>query len=149
MKRFFLLSALSLLILSIPALAQRSIEQNLEGDPILEADARHNLDVAWQAFKPKRAYKQVLLRFEETYAAHPEFSRMEEFYYLAGMSSYYLSRNEGRQKVDLTKERELERYEPAKLREEAKAYLATLLEKFPETKYRPEVERTIKELDSK
>ncbi len=147
MKRTLLSLAFAILIFSVPTLAQRNIEPAIERDPILETDALHNLDVAWQAFKPKRAYKQVLLRFEETYAAYPDFSRMEEFIYLAGMSSYYLSKNEGRQKVDLKQERERERYEPAKLREEAQAYLATLLEKYPETKYRSEVERILKELD--
>ena len=52
--------------------AQRNIDPAIDRDPILEADAKHNLDVAWQAFKPlKKAYKQVLMRFEETFAAYP------------------------------------------------------------------------------
>src|SRR5690606_11353343 len=105
-------------IFSMTAAAQRNIAPAVELDPILEADANHNLDVARQAFGPRKAYKQVLLRFEETFAAHPEFSKMEEFLYMAGMSSYYLSKNEGRQKVNLKVEREREKYAPEKLREE-------------------------------
>ena len=133
-------------IFSITASAQRSITPAVELDPILEADANHNLDVARQAFGPRKAYKQVLLRFEETFAAHPEFSKMEEFLYMAGMSSYYLSKNEGRQKVNLKVDREREKYAPEKLREDAVAYLSMLIEKYPETRFKDEVERTIKEI---
>jgi len=133
-------------IFSMTAAAQRNIAPAVELDPILEADANHNLDVARQAFGPRKAYKQVLLRFEETFAAHPEFSKMEEFLYMAGMSSYYLSKNEGRQKVNLKVEREREKYAPEKLREDAVAYLSMLIEKYPETRYKDEVERTVKEI---
>jgi outer membrane protein assembly factor BamD (BamD/ComL family) len=87
-----------------------------------------------------------LLRFEETFAAHPDFSKMDEFFYLAGMSSYYLSRNEGRQKVDLENEREREKYEPQKLRDEAVMYLTFLLERNPESRYRTEAIRILRTL---
>ncbi len=116
-------------------------------DPILEADATHNLDVARQAFGPARkAYKQVLLRFEETYAAYPDFSKIDEFLYLAGMSSYYLSKNEGRQKVNLKVEKERERFNPERLREDAVAYLSLMLKQNPESKYKDEAQQIVKEL---
>ena len=106
-----------------------------------------NLDVAWQGFGPARkAYKQVLGRFEETYAAYPEFSKIDEFLYLAGMSSYYLSKNEGKQKVNLNLEREREKYDPQRLRENAVAYLSMMLERNPESKYRENAEKVLKEL---
>jgi len=79
--------------------AQKQIEPQIQRDPILEADAKHNLEVAQQYFKLKKAYKAVLLRFEETFAAYPDFSKMDEFLYYAGMSSLYLSENKGKQKV--------------------------------------------------
>jgi len=124
------------------AIAQRNVQPAF--DPILEQDAKHNLDVAWQAFGPARkAYKQVLLRFEETFAAYPEFSGMDEFLYLAGMSSYYLSRNEGKQKVNLKNGRDRVRYAPERLREDAVAYLSGLIEKYPETPRRAEAEKTL------
>src|ERR1700748_1938046 len=83
------------------AAAQRSPQPAVDRDPLLEADANHNLDVARQGFSPlKKAYKQVIYRFEETYVAYPEFSKMDEFLYLAGMSSFYLAENKGKQKVD-------------------------------------------------
>jgi outer membrane protein assembly factor BamD (BamD/ComL family) len=124
------------------AVAQRNVQPAF--DQLREQDAKHNLDVAWQAFGPARkAYKQVLLRFEESFAAYPEFSGMDEFLYLAGMSSYYLSRNEGKQKVNLKNKRERERYTPERLREDAAAYLSSLIEKYPDTPRRPEAEKTL------
>ena len=142
----FILTIAAVGLFTMTAAAQRNIAPAVELDPILEADANHNLDVARQAFGPRKAYKQVLLRFEETFAAHPEFSRMEEFLYMAGMSSYYLSKNEGRQKVNLKVEREREKYAPEKLREDAVAYLSMLIEKYPDTRYKDEVEQTVKEI---
>ena len=123
--------------------AQRNVAPAIDRDPILETDAKHNLDVAWQAFQLKKAYKGVLMRFEETFAAYPQFSKMDEFLYLAGMSSYYLSENKGKQKVDLKSEKEKEKFAPAKLREDAVAYLSMLVAKHPESKYRDEAEKTL------
>ena len=60
---------------------------------------------------------------------------MEEFLYMAGMSSFYLSENKGKQKVDLKNDKEKDKFAPAKLREDAKAYLSMLIEKNPESKY--------------
>jgi outer membrane protein assembly factor BamD (BamD/ComL family) len=136
------------LILASSASAQRNIEQAIDRDPILEQDAKHNLDVAKQAFLLKKAYKGVLMRFEETFAAYPEFSKMDEFLYLAGMSSYYLSENKGKQKVDLKSEKEKDKFAPAKLREDAIAYLSLLIEKHPQSQYRDEAEKTLKQLKS-
>lgn len=130
------------------AFAQRNIEQAIDRDPVLEQDAKHNLDVAWQAFRLKKAYKGVLMRFEETFAAYPSFSKMEEFLFLAGMSSYYLSENKGKQKVNLKLEKEKDKFAPAKLREDAGAYLNLMLEKNPQSQYRDEAERILKELQA-
>ncbi len=134
-------------LFSIPSVAQRNVTPAIERDPLLEADARHNLDVAWQAFGPARkAYKQVLLRFEETFAAYPDFSKMDEFLYLAGMSSYYLSKNEGKQKVNLKIEKEKEKYAPEKLRQDAVAYLSLMIDRNPDSQYRSNADRILKEL---
>ena len=141
----FSLIVLGLVTLSSPGFAQRSPTPAIDRDPILEQDAKHNLDVAWQAFGPaKKAYKQVLMRFEETYAAYPDFSKIDEFLYLAGMSSYYLSENKGKQKIDPKSAKEKEKYAPEKLKENALAYLSTLVDKYPDSKYRPDAETTLK-----
>src|SRR5215831_616197 len=117
MKKYVVTLFAGLFLFGIPALAQKNVTPAIDRDPVLEQDAKHNLDVAWQAFGPARkAYKQVILRFEETYAAYPDFSKMDEFLYLAGMSSYYLSENKGKQKVDLKSEKEKEKFAPEKLK---------------------------------
>lgn len=137
------------LLFSVPAIAQRNIEPKIDTDPVLEADAKHNLDVAKQYFLLKKAYKAVLMRFEETYAAYPAFSKMDEFLYYAGMSSYYLSQNKGKQKIDSKTEGDLARYSPKRLREDAQAYLAQLVEKYPESKFRADAEKTLKQFAAK
>ena len=132
--------------LSLTVVAQRNVTPAIDRDPVMEADARHNLDVAWQSYRLKKAYKGVLGRFEETYAAYPEFSRIDEFLYLAGMSSFYLSENKGKQKVDLKLEKEKEKFAPAKLKEDAVAYLSLIVEKYPQSQYRVDAGRTIAEI---
>jgi len=127
--------------------AQKQIKLQIQRDPILELDAKHNLEVAQQYFKTKKAYKAVLMRFEETFAAYPEFSKMDEFLYLAGMSSFYLSENKGKQKI--VTEEEKKKFAPAKLREDATAYLAQLVEKYPQSTFKVEAEKTLKTLEAK
>ena len=128
-------------------MAQRNIEPKIDRDPILEADAKHNLEVAQQYFKLKKAYKAVLMRFEETLAAYPDFSKMDEFLYYAGMSSFYLSDNKGKQKI--VSETEKKKFAPEKLREDAVAYLSMIVEKYPQSQYKDEAEKTLKELQAK
>lgn len=129
----FIFAVFAIAIFTNSVTAQRNVSPVL--DPVMEADAKRNLDVARQGFGPgKQAYKQVLLRFEETYAAYPEFTGMGEFLYMAGMSSYYLSENKGKQKVNLKSEREKERYDPERLRADAIAYLSIVIEKYPDIK---------------
>jgi len=146
-----LIFAISIIVLSATlTFAQRNVTPAIDRDPLMEADAKHNLDVAWQAFGPARkAYKQVLLRFEETFAAYPEFSKIDEFLYLAGMSSYYLAENKGKQKIDYKSEKEKAKFDPAKLREEAAMYLGMLVEKYPQSKYKAEAETTLTVLKAK
>ena len=149
MKFFISAIFLAFSLFVIPSAAQRNVTPAIERDPVLEKDAKHNLDVAWQAFTPlKQAYKQVIFRFEETYAAYPDFSKIDEFLYLAGMSSYYLSKNMGKQKVDLTLPKEKDKFAPQKLREEAEAYLAKMLELNPQSRFKEDAEKTLAELKS-
>jgi outer membrane protein assembly factor BamD (BamD/ComL family) len=74
---------------------------------------------------------------------------MDEFLYLAGMSSFYLSENKGKQKVDTKSEDEKKRFAPEKLREDATAYLAQLVEKYPQSQYKTEAEKALKTLEAK
>ncbi|MEO6589248.1 MAG: outer membrane protein assembly factor BamD [Pyrinomonadaceae bacterium] len=149
MKKAFLIFSFILLTFTSATFAQKQIELQVQRDPILESDAKHNLDVAQQYFKLKKAYKAVILRFEETFAAYPEFSKMDEFLYYAGMSSFYLSDNKGKQKVDLKSEKDKEKFAPAKMREDAKVYLSTLVDKYPQSIFKADAEKTLQELGAK
>ena len=142
----FLLAAF--VTLSSNVAAQRNVSPAV--DPVMETDAKHNLDVARQAFSPlKKAYKQVLLRFDETYAAYPDFSAMDEFLYMAGVSSYYLYEGKGKQPVNTKSEKEMKRFEPDRLKNDAMAFLSMIVDKYPQSKFRPDAEKTLNEIKSK
>src|SRR6266516_7863105 len=67
-------------------------------DPELEKDSLHNLEVARNYFKLKKAYVAALKRCEEIIAGNPNFARIEEVLFIAGESSLSLSNNKGKQK---------------------------------------------------
>ncbi len=148
MKKAFLIFGLFFSLFAFSAgntFGQQTPE--IERDPIMEADANHNLEVANNYYRTKKAYKAVLLRFEETFAAYPDYSKMDEFLYIAGMSSFYLSNNKGKQKIDVgLTEDEKKKYAPEKLREEATMYLTMLVEKYPNSKFKNDAAKTLKEL---
>ncbi len=146
-KAFLSLSFLFLLFTFSQAVkAQEPTVSPTLQDTIFEEDAEHNLNVARQYFKLKKAYKGVLMRFEETFAAYPQFSKMDEFLYIAGASSFYLSNNKGKQKVDFEDEDEKEKYAPERLRENAIAYLGSVVEQYPDSKFRKDAEKLLKKI---
>ncbi|HLM02857.1 MAG TPA: outer membrane protein assembly factor BamD [Pyrinomonadaceae bacterium] len=150
-KTFLFLSFIACLFAFSPAavFAQKQIEQKDVRDPVLEADAMHNLEVARQAFRLRKAYKGVLMRCEEIIAANPAFSKLDEVLYLSGMSSYYLSINKGKQKVNPNFQQEKEKYAPEKLRDDAIIYFKQLIDLYPQSGFRAEAEKTLKLLEAK
>ncbi|HEY8558936.1 MAG TPA: outer membrane protein assembly factor BamD [Pyrinomonadaceae bacterium] len=152
MKKAFLLIGLFVSLFAFSAGAAYAQEtpapQDLPVDPLLEADAKANFEVAQTYFRTRKAYKAVLMRFEETFAAYPTYSKMDEFLYMAGMSSYYLSQNKGKQKLNTLADNDEERkkYTPEKLREDSAMYLSMLVEKYPNSKYKNDAQKTLKEL---
>ena len=151
MKKAFLIFSLFVCFFAFAAhsFAQKQVQPQTERDPILEADAKHNLEVAQNYFKLKKAYRAVLLRFEETFAAYPDYSKMDEFLYIAGMSSFYLSNNKGKQKLDAkATEDDKKKYDPVKLREDATMYLTMLVEKYPASKFKSDAQKTLKQLEA-
>jgi hypothetical protein len=66
-------------------------------DPELEKDSLHNLEVARNYFKLKKAYVAALKRLEEIIAGNPNFARIEEVYLMAGQSSLWLAEGKGKQ----------------------------------------------------
>ena len=152
MKKAILLFSFIFLMFSISTFAQdKNDKEQISLETLLERDAQHNLDVSWQYFKLKKAYKAALTRMEETIAAHPTFSKMDEVLYLSGMSSFYLSQERGRQKLKRLKlsEEEQEKYSPENLKESAIGYLGSLIEEYPDSKYVKKAKKTLKKLKPK
>lgn len=146
----FLSLGLCLLVFTSGAQAQKPVAPQIQRDSAMEIDSLHDLEVAWHSFKsPRNAYKAVLLRTEVILAAYPDFSKIEDVLYLTGMSSYYLSINKGKQKFESFTEDEKKKYAPEKMREDAGAFLTQLLKQFPNTKYKPEAEKTLKLIEPK
>src|SRR3954449_11340755 len=70
-------------------------------DPDLERDSLHNLEVARNYFKLKKAYVASLKRCEEIIAGNPNFAKIEEVLLMAGQSSLWLADKKGKQRPDL------------------------------------------------
>ncbi|HEX8396421.1 MAG TPA: hypothetical protein VF644_03180 [Pyrinomonadaceae bacterium] len=144
-----LFSAASSAQISVPLPQKKSEKQTI--NPI-EADALHNLDVAYQYFIKKRHIGALERSSEAIVAVESggiQFAKMDALLYYAGMSSYYLATGRGKQKIDLAKlsEENKKKYAPETLREEAIAYLSTLVEKYPQSKHKEEAAKVLKELE--
>ena len=70
-------------------------------DPDLEKDSLHNLEVARNYFKLKKAYVAALKRCEEIIAGNPNFTRIDEVLLMAGQSSLWLAESKGKQAPSL------------------------------------------------
>jgi hypothetical protein len=105
-----------------------------------EKDARHNLEVARHYFKMKKAYFASFKRAEELIAGYPDFTRMDEALYIAGMSGLYLAEGKGKQRPPALTPEDKEAYAPERLRAEARAYLTRLVRGYPESKFRKEAQ---------
>lgn len=87
-----LLVLVAVLALAIPVAAQRQpIAHPI--DPDLEKFAGHNLDVARQYFK-RKAYPGVVDRLEEVLGEYPEFTKIDEVYFLLGSSYVKLGKQD-------------------------------------------------------
>jgi len=106
-------------------------------DPDVEKESLHNLDVARQYFKLKKAYKASLDRCEEIIAGNPTFSKIDEVLFIAGESNLRLADEKGKQKV---------KTEPDKLREAARDYLSQLVHDYPQSKFRSQALDDLKPL---
>lgn len=146
MKKLLLLSSffmLALLMSAPVARAQgtnRGPDRTAVRDPEMEKDSLHNLEVAWQYFKLKKAYLASLKRCEEIIAGYPTFSKIDEVYYIAGVSSLRLAEGKGKQKqlpADITSD---------KLRDDAREYLSQVFYNFPDSKFRKEAEKELRAL---
>ncbi len=115
-------------------------------DTEVEKDALHNLEVARHYFKMKKAYFASFKRAEELIEGYPEFTRLDEALYIAGMSSLYLAEGKGKQKPPAALPGAEDVYAPEKLRGGARDYLTRLVKGYPESKFREEAEEVLARL---
>src|SRR5690348_15090564 len=107
MKRCFLwaMFVLAAFIVAVPAARAQGVRQGPDPatlrDPDLERDSLHNLEVARNYFKLKKAYVASLRRCEEIIAGNPNFAKIEEVLWMAGESSLSLAEKKGKQSPDL------------------------------------------------
>jgi Outer membrane lipoprotein len=107
-------------------------------DPELEKDSLHNLEVARNYFKLKKAYVAALKRCEEIIAGNPNFSRIEEVLLMAGQSSLSLAANKGKQNPNLYVSfdgGEKRTLTSEQFREMGRAYLKKLVNDYPNSPY--------------
>jgi outer membrane protein assembly factor BamD (BamD/ComL family) len=108
--------------------------------------ARHELEVARHYFKNKKAYYAAFKRCEELAAGYPEFYKIDEVLYMAGMSSLYLSEGKGKQKAPSTTADKSENLTPENLRATAREYLTRLVNDFPKSDYRKDAQEALARL---
>ncbi len=122
----------------------RSPDASTLRDADLEKDSLHNLEVAWQYFKLKKAYLASLKRAEEIVAGNPNFAKIDKTLYIAGMSNFYLSQNRGKQKMDSIPEKS--RQTPERYREEARNYLSQLVNNYPDSSFHKQALDALRDL---
>jgi outer membrane protein assembly factor BamD (BamD/ComL family) len=116
-------------------------------DPEMEKDALHNLEVARQYYKLRKAYVAALQRCEEVIAANPVFSRIDEILFIAGQSSLNLADSKGKQKSDQYVIHEGDKKSTLsadQFREKARDYLSQLVNSYPDSKFRSEALESLK-----
>lgn len=142
MKKFLLSGLLALTVACGAAAAQqgektgsrREPDPSVLRDPLLEADSAKNLKVAQHYFKLKKAYRAAMMRAEEIIAGNPNYSRIDEAYYIAGMSHLRLARAQGSQPPNL---------KPEQHRDEARILLSRLVNEWPDSEFRKEAEKEL------
>jgi outer membrane protein assembly factor BamD (BamD/ComL family) len=155
--KFWLASVLFLVCLSCaPAVyAQGGVKTGPDPstirDPDLEKDSLHNLEVARNYFRLKKAYVAALNRCEEIIAGNPNFAKIEEVLYMAGRSSLSLSQNKGKQGADkyVSFEGGVKRTLTAEeLRKKARDYLTRLIDEYPDGPYAKEAKDALAEIEA-
>jgi outer membrane protein assembly factor BamD (BamD/ComL family) len=142
MKKFYLIALIALTFVFIAPAASRAQGGAKQGpdvvrDADMEKDSLHNLEVARQYFKLRKAYKASLARCEEIIAGNPTFSKIDEVLLIAGQSSLRLSENKGKQAVKTATD---------KLREDARDYLSMLVNNYPDSRFKDEALEQLKSL---
>src|SRR6185436_18374619 len=120
-------------------------------DPDLERDSHHNLEVAKNYFKLKKAYVAALKRCEEIIAGNPNFVKIDEVLLMAGQSSLWLSQNKGKQRPEQYVSfdgGEKKTLTSQQFREMGVDYLNKLIKDFPSGQYAKQAQEELRLLNA-
>jgi len=154
MKMKFLFFLLALFLVVPSAFAQgvkNGQDPSTLRDPDLERDSHHNLEVAKNYFKLKKAYVASLKRCEEIIAGNPNFEKIDEVLLMAGQSSLWLSQNKGKQKPEQYVSfdgGEKKTLTSAQFREMGVDYLNKLIKDYPESPFAKDAREELRLLDA-
>ena len=118
-------------------------------DPDLERDSLHNLEVAKNYFKLKKAYVAALKRCEEIIAGNPNFAKIEEVLWMAGASSLWLAEGKGKQHRDLYVTfdgGEKRTLTPEQFRDMGRDYLTKLVQDYPNSSFAKQAQDELRQL---
>jgi outer membrane protein assembly factor BamD (BamD/ComL family) len=151
-KFFFVFLLLFVLFVAPSAFAQGGVKSGPDPstlrDPDLERDSQHNLEVAKNYFKLKKAYVASLKRCEEIIAGNP---KIDEVLLMAGQSSLWLSQNKGKQKPEQYVSfdgGEKKTLTSAQFREMGVDYLNKLIKDYPESPFAKDAREELRLLEA-
>jgi len=155
MKLFLLFPILFVLFVAPSTFAQGGVKAGPDPstlrDPDLERDSQHNLEVAKNYFKLKKAYVAALKRCEEIIAGNPNFEKIDEVLLMAGQSSLWLSQNKGKQRPEQYVSfdgSEKKTLTTAQFREMGVDYLNKLIKDYPESSFAKEAREELRLLEA-
>src|SRR5258708_18124865 len=152
MKKVFVIKLIGLaLFVMAPAAAQAQAGAkqgpDVVRDPDMEKDSLHNLEVAREYFKLRKAYVASLQRCEEVLAGNPAFAKIDEVLYIAGTSSLNLAEARGKQKPGQYVVHEGDKKSTLtaqEFRDKARDYLSQLVNSYPQSKFKDEALEDLK-----
>ena len=154
-KFFFVFLILFVLFVAPSTFAQGGVKSGPDPstlrDPDLERDSNHNLEVAKNYFKLKKAYVAALKRCEEIIAGNPNFEKIDEVLLMAGQSSLWLSENKGKQKPEQYVSfdgGEKKTLTSQQFREMGVDYLNKLIKDYPESKFTQQAREELQTLQA-
>lgn len=153
--KVLLLAFLFTLFVGVPSTSAQGVRSGPDPstlrDPDLERDSLHNLEVAKNYFKLKKAYVAALKRCEEIIAGNPNFAKIEEVLLMAGQSSIWLSQNKGKQNPNLYvtfdggQKRTLT---SEQFRAMGRDYLNKLINDYPNSDYAKQAQEELRQLEA-
>jgi len=154
MKKISLIALISLAVFVGAPRITRAQGQAKKGPEVardmdMEKDSLHNLEVARQYFKLRKAYVASLVRCEEVFAGNPAFSKIDEVLFIAGQSSLNLAERKGKQKASqyvINKGDKKVTLTADEFREKARDYFSLLVNNYPDSRFRDEALEDLKPL---